>query len=231
MRHTSQKQNHSRYILTIMNTTLTRRFALAALLVMLGLSGVVAMLRSSAPQQQAIAMRTAEPHAHATSEDHKRCAANVLGKGLPSLPIRAADGTVINLVQRSATQPVLVVRYLGYSCSHCIEQLIELQKHSTELKAQGLHIVAFSEDTAEENAAVQKKYGFDREVFTFASDPANLAATALGGVYKEQDGSETELHISLVVKGGVVRFAHFDTKPMMDIPALLTALRAAQTAQ
>jgi len=214
------------------NTTLFRRFAFAALLILLGLGGVVVMLRSSAPQQQQTSVAHAsETHSHATSEDHKRCAANVLGKGLPSLPIRASDGTVINLVGRSAARPVLVVRYLGYSCSHCIEQLIALQKHSAALKAQGLHIVAFSEDTVEDNAVVQKKYGFDREVFTFASDPANLAATALGGVYKEQDGSETALHISLVVKGGVVRFAHFDTKPMMDIPALLTALRAAQDAQ
>jgi thioredoxin-dependent peroxiredoxin len=124
-------------------------------------------------------------------------------------------------MQLSEKQPVIVIRYLGYGCSHCIEQLLALQKLSDTLKMRHIRIIAFSDDTPEQNAAVMTKYGFDPALFTLASDPAKASAYSLGAVYPETDGTMTELHVSLVVQKGVVNFAHFDSKPMMDVRGLL----------
>jgi peroxiredoxin len=230
---------------------LLKRFALPASLVLMLLGGWTIFVRSTAqPEASAAAPATdnahnSPTHQHATAEEHKQCAVRVVGKPLPELLLKDARGFAFNPTHTpnalnapqvpnaqnspdaSKAAPVLLVRYLGYSCSHCIQQLLALQKHSAALKRSGIRVIAFSEDSAEDNAVVIAKYKFDTAVFTFATDPDNAAGRALGAVYKEKDGSETELHISLVLRDGVVAFAAFDSKPFMDIPALLNLLSVA----
>jgi peroxiredoxin len=210
--------------------TLFQRFALPALAVVLLLSGWMLYVRATKPTLESGASDSSslpQEHHHATSEDHKKCAARLAGKPLPPLPLRGVDNQVVNVIQASMERPVIVVRYLGYSCSHCIQQLLMLKEHTQALRASGVRVIAFSEDSRDDNEMVIKKYGFDPTVFIFASDAGNFAAKELGGVYKENDGSETELHITLIVRQGVVTFAHFDTKPMMDIILLLQSASVA----
>jgi hypothetical protein len=40
-------------------------------------------------------------------------------------------------------------------------------------------------------------------------------------VYKEEDGTNTELHVALIVRKGRIDFAHFDTKPYSDVQGLV----------
>ena len=121
----------------------------------------------------------------------------------------------------SQKKPVIVIRYLGYGCSHCIEQLLALQKLTNRLKAGQIHVIAFSDDLPEQNQTVVQKYAFDPAVFTFAFDPAKSLARSIGAVYREEDGAMTELHVSLIVRAGRVDFANFDTKPYMDVANLV----------
>lgn len=196
---------------------LLKRFATAMILVFIGLAAMIVFMKSSKPE----AANASATHKHASSEDHKQCAAKIAGKTLPPLSLRDAANTPFSVMSLSEGQSVIVIRYLGYGCSHCIEQLLALQKLSDTLKTKNIRVVAFSEDTPDENAGVMRKYGFDASVFTLASDVANASANSLGAVYAEADGTETELHVSMVVQRGLVKFAHFDTKPMMDVQVLI----------
>jgi thioredoxin-dependent peroxiredoxin len=204
---------------------LLKRFAIAGVAVVVLLGGWIAYVRATAPQPA-----TDTAHIHASSEDHKECAARVANKPLPRLDLRAADGALVNAAELSQQQPVIMIHFMGNTCSHCIEQLVALNKRSAELKSRGIRVIAFSEDSAEDNAATVSKYTFDASVFTFTSDPVGVAARALGAFYTERDGTETELHIALVVKRGTVTFAHFDTKPLMDITELIRLATTAQPA-
>lgn len=185
-------------------------------LVALGLVSLVYFMKSSKPDLPA-----STSHKHATSEDHKECAAKIAGKELPPLSLRNTDNTAISVMTLSQEQPVIVIRYLGYGCSHCIEQLLALQKLSPVLKEKHIRVIAFSDDTPQQNQTVMTKYNFDPTLFTLASDPAKASAYSLGAVYPEADGTTTELHVSMVVQRGRVKFAHFDSKPLMDVQSLL----------
>lgn len=204
-----------------MLTQVLKRLGTAMALVVLGLASVVFFMKSTKPETANAS------HKHATSEDHKECAAKIAGKELPPLALRSSDNTPLSVATLSEKQPVIVIRYLGYGCSHCIEQLLALQKLSETLKAKHVRVIAFSDDTPEQNQTVMVKYGFDPTIFILAADPAKASAYSLGAVYSEADGTTTELHVSLVVQRGRVSFAHFDSKPMMDVQTLLAQIPSA----
>ncbi len=206
--------------------SLLKKFGFAAVAIAVAFVCVYGFMRYSAPKQEPV-----QAHNHATSGDHKQCAVNIAGKQLPSLTLRDTDGRVVQAAQMSTVQPVILIRYLGYGCSHCIEQLLALQKNTDKLKALNAKVIAFSEDGADENKAVVKKYGFDENVFTFASDAANMSADQIGALYKEKDGTTTELHVAMVLENGRVIFANMDTKPFMDVQVLLTQASLRQNEQ
>jgi peroxiredoxin len=194
---------------------LLKRFATALILIFIGLGSVVYFMK---PARQQTAQAA---HNHASSEEHQECAARVVGRDLPPLSLRNTRNEAIAIVPMTMQQPVIVIRYLGYSCSHCIEQLLELQEMTDSLKACNVKVLAFSDDTPAQNETVMRKYGFDPAVFTFAADPAQSSASSLGAVYRETDGTKTELHVALVVVRGRVTFANFDTKPFTNMKKLL----------
>jgi thioredoxin-dependent peroxiredoxin len=197
-----------------------RQFSTAIVLVLLALGSMLYFMKSSKPGETSAAISTTT-HAHASSKDHEQCATNLAGKPLPTILLQNTDKTSFSAVEWSQKKPVIVIRYLGYSCSHCIEQLLGLQKLTTRLKAREIRVIAFSDDLPEQNQTVVQKYGFDPAVFTFAFDPAKSLARSIGAVYKEEDDTMTELHVSLVVRAGRVDFANFDTKPYMDVENLI----------
>jgi peroxiredoxin len=197
---------------------LLKRFGIALLLIAVGLGSILYF--SKVTKTQATTVPTA--HNHASSDDHKECAVRVTGRDLPPLSLRDTRNDAVAIVPMTLAQPVIVIRYLGYSCSHCIAQLLALQKLTDSLKAHNIKVLAFSDDSPSQNETVVRKYGFDPAVFTFAADPAQSSARSLGAVYRETDGMMTELHVALVVIKGRVVFAQFDTKPFADVNRLLS---------
>lgn len=183
---------------------------------------MIFFMKSSKPDvPQADAAQANTAHNHASSEDHKKCAARILHTNLPAVLLQDTDKNSFSTVEISEKQVVIVIRYLGYGCSHCIEQLLTLQQSTQMLDSAKVRVVAFSDDTPEQNAVVMGKYKFDPRVFTFAFDPAKSMGRSIGAVYTEEDGSKTELHVAMIVRKGRVEFAHFDTKPMADVQALI----------
>ena len=61
------------------------------------------------------------------------------------------DGQKLDLADISDDAPVIAVRYLGYGCEHCVQQLTYLNEHASELKKLGIRVIAFSEDDYELN--------------------------------------------------------------------------------
>lgn len=206
---------------------LLQRFATAIGLVLIGLASMIFFMKSSKPSEiTATEANSAETkpstaHNHASSEDHKKCAAKITGTILPLVQLQNTDRSSFSIAELSEKQSVIVIRYLGYGCSHCIEQLLALKKLTARLKSDNIRVVAFSDDPPEQNEMVVQKYKFSQDVFTFAFDPAKSMGRSIGAVYKEEDGTSTELHVTMIVRNRRVGFAHFDTKPMMEIEEII----------
>jgi peroxiredoxin len=198
-----------------------KQFSTAIALVLLALASMLYFMKSSRPAETSFPNTPNTAHNHASSKDHEQCAANLAGKPLPNILLQNTEKTSFSAVDFSQKKPVIVIRYLGYGCSHCIEQLLALQKLTDLLKSEQIRVIAFSDDLPEQNQTVVQKYNFDPAVFTFAFDPAKSLARSIGAVYREEDGAMTELHVSLIVRAGRVDFANFDTKPYMNVEDLV----------
>lgn len=124
---------------------------------------------------------------------------------------------------------VILIRYLGYTCSHCVEQLTYLNQHSEHLARMGIRVVAISEDPAEIGSSMLKKMKYDKSVFTIQSDPDNVIARGLGAVRTELD-TAYDLHATMVLIDGVVKFFRLGETPYMDVERVVAvAIGSAQT--
>jgi peroxiredoxin len=119
-----------------------------------------------------------------------------------------------------AGRPVLVVFYLGYGCSHCLEQLNLLAPKAKEFTAQGISIVAVSTDSEDglHKSAEQSKQdgGFP---FPIVSDDTLKAFKA----YRAYDDFERmPLHGTFLVDGqGKVRWQDISYEPFTDLEFLV----------
>ncbi len=201
---------------------LWKRFGIAALGITGGILGLALFLRASRYEETQSGTDTS--HLHSSKYDHSNCARLLWGKQLPRTthPLTDLNGAEIDLKALSEKHTsVLLVRYLGYSCSHCIEQLIALNKRADTLRQLNVRVIAFSEDDAEQNAVLMKKYQFDPTVFTLASDTDNRIGRRFGAVFKEPNGEETNLHAAIVVRRDTIMYAVMDIKPFMAIDSLV----------
>jgi peroxiredoxin len=115
-------------------------------------------------------------------------------------------------------QPVLVVFYLGYGCSHCNEQLGLLAEAAKEFGALGINLVAVSIDTVEGLAKTGEKRdgGYP---FHIASDH-NLKTFKAYRAY--DDFEQLPLHGTFLVDGhGKVRWQDISFEPFKDMKFLL----------
>ncbi len=144
-----------------------------------------------------------------------------VGSTLPTVSLRDAT-TEQTIDAQSADGPVIVVRFLGYSCSHCVRQLTYLNEHANVLAAHHIRVVAFSTDAPRICERLMIAQHLDPRVFTVLSDPDAQAATAIGAVRRE-GGTDLDLHATLVVDHNTVRFARYTDQPYMDVEAIVAA--------
>ena len=127
--------------------------------------------------------------------------------------------------------PTILVRYLGFRCTHCVRQLTYLHEHRRVLQQYGVRVVAMSQDDHATNERLMQRMGYDPASVTLVSDPDNVSARALGAVRSAGDAL-LDLHASLVVHRGRVLTSVYGTEPYMDIEHLVqTAVRAAKPAE
>jgi len=144
-----------------------------------------------------------------------------VGRALPVASLRdaASEQTIAEL---SAGGPIIVVRFLGYSCSHCVRQLTYLNEHANVLAAHHIRVVAFSTDAPRICERLMLAQHLDPRVFTVLSDTDARAAAAIGAVRRE-GGTDLDLHATLVVDHNTVRFARYTDQPYMDVEAIVAA--------
>ncbi len=191
-----------------------KKMALFAVIGIAVFGGTIAFMRSTTPP-----IPTNE-HQHTSAFDHSKCAAMIVDRPLPALNLQATNQVFVDAIELSKQKPVIMIRYLGYGCSHCVEQLTAINALSDSLKQYGIPVLAFSSDTPEDNILMLKAMKYDTAVMSVLSDYSDNSAKKLGGQFREENGTTTQLHIAMIVRNGIVRFANFDTKPFMDAPYL-----------
>lgn len=142
-----------------------------------------------------------------------------VGDVLPSLVVQGREQ--INLIEASYSSPTIIVRYLGYTCRHCVEQLTYLNQNAKALKKLRIHVVAFSPDDAETIEQMIDVMKYDTSVISFYSDPDNNASSLIGATRVEND-REVDLHAAIVVYKSVVGLSVVSSDPYMDIQRLVS---------
>lgn len=146
----------------------------------------------------------------------------VQGADMPT--VQRPDGSTIDVMQLSRTRPVIVVRYLGYRCEHCVRQILLLNKYAARLKEKDAIVVGISNDPPFRNVEAEQELKLDTAVIRLASDTAGTFAHAIGARIDERDGTMTDLHATLVLKRGRIVFEKLGTTPYMDVERILKAL-------
>ena len=133
---------------------------------------------------------------------------------LPTL--RSAGGDTVDLLAVSDTEPLLVVRHLGATCSHCVEQLRVIIRYHDVSGPLPSKVIAFSSDDVQTCDTMTKQLRIDPKIISLCSDHEDAVANALGCVIAERDGTITDLHLVLVLYRRRVLFEHYSITPLMS---------------
>ena len=123
----------------------------------------------------------------------------------------------------SDSEPTIIIRYLGYRCSHCVRQLLYINSYAEKLRHLGVHILAISEDPTAEWHQLVAQHDVDTTIFAYLSDPEGEHAQRLGARRMERD-TLFDLHATIVRVGSSVKYATFSSEPDMDVARIIGAL-------
>lgn len=155
----------------------------------------------------------------------------LLGKSVPEFELLDHQRNPVSLSSYQSEGPVVLVFYNGYGCSHCVAQLIGIQRdleYFGELRAK---VIAVSDDSPEHTSEKYAEFGeFD---FAVLSDPDNLIAKKYGCYEAGNDvAPDTKLHGTFVIdRAGQLIFSHRGSEPFADNRALLKILATSQPEQ
>jgi peroxiredoxin len=133
----------------------------------------------------------------------------------PAFALTASDGKTRTLADFKG-KPLLLVFYLGGSCSHCMTQLTTLGKEKAAFEKMGVQMVAVSPDTVDmyrEFLSANPNYPF-----LLLSDPNRIASR----LYKARDDFENlDLHVTVLIDGkGRVWWFNSGSEPFEDVAFL-----------
>ncbi len=152
----------------------------------------------------------------------------LLNQMAPEFALRDVNAIEQKLSNLSKDRPVVVVFYLGYGCSHCVAQLLALDKDRHYFSELDADIVAISSDTSEHTAEKYKEYGEFH--FPVLSD-VDYAVAQKWGVYQPETPEESEFmnHGTFVVgRNGKVIWGTQGTEPFLDNKSLLHVIAKSQ---
>ena len=128
--------------------------------------------------------------------------------------------SLVHLTDVSPTRRMIAIRYLGYRCQHCVEQLLYLNQQASGLASLGVSVVAISNDPAQRWQDLVESHAIDTTVFRYVPDPDGSIATALGA-RRILDDSLLDLHTTIVAVDGAVRMAVYSDNPYMDAARMI----------
>ena len=152
----------------------------------------------------------------------------LLNQVAPEFDLPDDTGKTQTLSALGKNRPVLVVFYLGYGCSHCVAQLLALEKDLHYFRELDADIVAISSDEPGHTAARFQEYG--RFPFPVLADVDKSVAQAWN-VYQPESGDEPEFskHGTFIVdRTGRVVWAEMGAEPFLDNKSLLHIIARAQ---
>ena len=152
----------------------------------------------------------------------------LLKKAAPNFVLPDVNGVSQELSQRGKDRPIVVVFYLGYGCSHCVAQLLALDKDQHYFRELDADIVAISSDTSEHTAEKYKEYGEFH--FPVLAD-VDYSVSTQWGVYQPESDEKPEFmkHGTFVVdRSGKVIWAAVGNEPFLDNKTLLHVIAKAQ---
>ncbi len=153
----------------------------------------------------------------ATDHDGLRLYPTAVPNGSSFPAVSVVRGTEqVDLHDLVADKPTILIRFLGYSCQHCVEQLTYLNRHADRLRELGVRVIAFSSDDPATCERLMQRMKYDRHVFTILSDVDDAAARSLKLIQDERD-----LHGVFVIKNGVIALSIYSEQPYMDIERLV----------
>jgi len=145
-----------------------------------------------------------------------------VGSPLPPATLQVGSD-MIRMDTLGTNAPVILVRYLGFGCTHCVQQLTYLNDHAAALRELGIRVVAFSEDDQWTSERMIGRMHYDRSVLTIANDPENRAALQGLKAIRQTGDEVTDLHVAMVVSEGTVRFSRYTEQPYLDVEQLVSA--------
>ena len=137
-------------------------------------------------------------------------------------------GSVKKLSDLGKDRPMVVVFYLGYGCSHCVAQLLALDKDLHYFKELDADIVAISSDTSEHTTERYKEYGEFH--FPVLAD-VDYAVSQKWGAYEPETDEKPEFmnHGTFVVdRSGKVIWGEMGKEPFLDNKTLLHVIAKSQ---
>ncbi len=153
---------------------------------------------------------------------------SLLEQTAPDFSLPDVNGVIQELSQMGKDRPIVVVFYLGYGCSHCVAQLLALDKDQHYFRELDADIVAISSDTSEHTAEKYKEYGEFH--FPVLAD-ADYAVSTQWGVYQPETEEKPEFmkHGTFVVdRSGKVIWAAVGNEPFLDNKTLLHVIAKSQ---
>lgn len=127
-----------------------------------------------------------------------------------------AGGDTVDLVASSDIAPTIVVRHLGATCSHCVEQLRALLQHHQVSGPIPTTVYAISSDDLPTCDTMTRKLDISASPIKLCSDADDVCANALGCVISEKDGTITDLHLVMILHHRRVLFEHYSITPLMS---------------
>lgn len=152
----------------------------------------------------------------------------LLNQPAPDFALPDDSSSVQKLSELDRNRPVVVVFYLGYGCSHCVAQLLALDKDLHYFRELDAEIVAISSDAPEHTTEKYKEYG--RFHFPVLAD-VDYAVSQKWGVYQPETDEESAFmnHGTFVVdRNGKVIWGVQGTEPFLDNKTLLYVIAKSQ---
>lgn len=152
----------------------------------------------------------------------------LLHQAAPPVSLPDDGQQLTSLQQLGLNRPVVVVFYLGYGCSHCVAQLVSLERDLHYFRELDADIVAISADSPQHTAARFQQYG--RFAFSVLSDENRRAAAEWDVFHPATEQSEELMdHGTFVVdRNGQVIWAFRGKEPFLDNRSLLQVIAKSQ---
>lgn len=152
----------------------------------------------------------------------------LLNQPAPAFSLPDDRQQLASLQQLGLRRPMVVVFYLGYGCSHCVAQLVSLERDLHYFRELDADIVAISADSPQHTSQRFQQYG--RFAFSVLSDENRRVATEWDVFHPATEQSEELMdHGTFIVdRDGQVIWAFRGSEPFLDNRSLLQLIAKSQ---